>query len=215
MSVPVLQHLDPLRVAIGRFMVPRDSDLSTAEFDELKAAIAYTGGNLIPVMVRQPCADGRDFELIYGRRRHQACLELGLPVLALVATVAGDDRELFQIAAAENGGRQAPSLLALGVMYQRALDAGMYPSRRRLAEALGLPLEEVSVALSAAGLPAPVLRCVAMAGGLQAAHAKKIAAAMVRDPEGVTRRAGTLLRTPGRRTTGAVVKELLGAGGNP
>lgn len=64
----------------------RLDDRLQIEIEGLKASIE-TNGQRVPILVR-PAEDGR-YSLIYGRRRLEACRELGLKVRAIVTEVEG------------------------------------------------------------------------------------------------------------------------------
>lgn len=150
--------LDPHLVAPSRWANRHVDSFSGSEFEELKGEIQDAGGNVQPIMVRPletPAADGARYELVFGHRRHRACLDLGLDVLAVVAEV--DDRGLWEAMERENRGRANLSAWEQGVMYRRALDEGLFPSMRTLAQAIGRQHSQISRALAVAGLPAEVV----------------------------------------------------------
>lgn len=165
------------------------------EFEALRAEIASAGGNVQPISVRRlpggaggPAPDeAPSYELIFGHRRHRACLELGLPVRAMI--VEATDRELFEAMDRENRARKDLSAWEQGVTYRRALDEGLYPSQRKLAEALGVDVSLVSKALSLARLPQSVVAAFASPLDLQYRWAQPLAEALQRDPDGVIARA--------------------------
>jgi len=80
--------------------LPRDRleiSFSDADFDALKRSI-QDDGQLIPVTVRK--SSGDDYEIAAGRRRVEACRQLGLRVLARVQEL--DDVEMLQLQFEEN-----------------------------------------------------------------------------------------------------------------
>ena len=127
------------------------------------------------------------YELVYGHRRHRACLELGLPVLALVEAVS--DQELFEAMERENRGRKNLSAWEQGAMYKRALDDGLYASQRKLSEALGVDVSIVSKSLALARLPTTVVQAFASPLDIQFRWAQPLAEAIQRDPDAVLSRA--------------------------
>jgi ParB family chromosome partitioning protein len=86
----------------------------------------------------RPLKPGGEFkyEVVFGHRRHRACLELGLPVLAVVDNLGGV--ELFVQMDRENRSRKNLSAWEQGMMYLRALENGLFPSNRQLAEKVGV-----------------------------------------------------------------------------
>lgn len=149
------------------------------------------------------------YELVYGHRRHRACLELGIPVLAMVVDI--DDQALFEAMERENRARKNLSAWEQGCMYKRALDEGLYPSQRRLSEALGVDVSLVSKSLSLARLPAAVIKAFASPLDIQFRWAQPLADALQRDPDGVLRRA-TQLKRSGPMSGSAVLAQLIGRG---
>lgn len=71
-------------------------------YDALKASIA-DGGQRVPILVRRARVEGR-YEIIYGRRRLQACCELGLKVRANVEDL--DDATALLAKGLENAVRR-------------------------------------------------------------------------------------------------------------
>lgn len=132
-----------------------DESFSDIDFKKLKAEIDSSGGNVQPIKVRRLFGMTDKFEIIFGHRRHQACLELGLPVLAMIEDA--NDQQLFAEMDRENRLRKDLRPYEQGLMYRRALDEGLFPSARKMAETLGVDLSNLGKALSLARLPTPVL----------------------------------------------------------
>ena len=131
----VVEFLDPKRIRPSRFANRHELSFAGAEFEGLKAEIQTAGRNVQPIKVRRvgQGADSSDeFEIAFGHRRHRACLELGLPVAAIVEALT--DAQLFSEMERENRERQDLSPWEQGVMYKRALDDGLFP----LAEKTGV-----------------------------------------------------------------------------
>jgi len=177
--------LDPALVRHSRFANRDSRSFSTPDFADLKAEVASAGGNVQPIKVR-PIAEGA-FEVVFGHRRLQACRELGLPVLALVDSI--DDQALFVEMDRENRGRKDLSPWEQGVMYRRALSEGLFPSNRKLAEAVGADLGAVGKALSLADLPQEVVDAFPSPLEIQFRWAKPLKDAIEADPAGVISRA--------------------------
>mgnify|MGYP000187395218 CR=1 FL=1 len=91
-------------VRASRWANRHEASFSDEAFAELKAEIAAAGVNVQPVSVRPvlngSTAGGPAYELVFGHRRHRACLELGLPLQAMVTEMG--DRELFEAMEREN-----------------------------------------------------------------------------------------------------------------
>jgi ParB family chromosome partitioning protein len=110
----------------------------------------------------------------------------------------------------ENRERADLSPFEQGTMYRRALDEKLYPSNRRLAEALGVSHTWVANVLLVADLPAPVIECFRSPLDIQHRHAKTIATALEADRKAVLRRAEKLRALERPRTATAVVSALVG-----
>lgn len=182
--------VDPAAISASSWANRHADAFRTAEFERLKADIAQAGGNVQPIKVRTVRGAGEArYELIFGHRRHRACAELGLPVLAMIDDSVVSDAELFALMDRENRERADLSPFEQGGAYKRALDAGLYPSRRRLAEALGVSHTWVSNVLTVAELPTAIIECFRSPLEIQHRHAKVIAEAIERDSRTVLRRA--------------------------
>lgn len=209
-----VRALDPMQVRPSRWANRHAQSFADAAFAELKADIASAGTNVQPICVRPvsamtppgpgaasaPVLNGStppaepSYELVFGHRRHRACLELGLPVQALVSTL--DDRALFEAMERENRARKNLSAYEQGTMYKRALDEGLYSSQRRLAEALGVDISLVSKSLSLARLPEAVVAAFHSPLDIQFRWAQPLAEALQKDPDGMLARAARLRQRP-------------------
>ncbi len=205
------RKLDPQAVVPSRWANRHPDSFSTAEFARLKQDIELAGGNVQPISVRVLIDQPGRYEIVFGHRRHRACSELGIQVLATIDTSAVSDHELFSAMDRENRERADLSPFEQGTMYRRALDEKLYPSNRRLAEALGVSHTWVANVLLVADLPAPVVDCFRSPLEIQHRHAKSIASALETDRKGVLRRAEKLRAQERPKAATAVVGALIGA----
>jgi ParB family chromosome partitioning protein len=199
--------LDPRKIRRSRWANRHQDSFIGAEYESLKQEISSAGGNVQPIKVRRINEGELEYEIVFGHRRHQACLELGLPVLALVDNVS--DTDLFLEMERENRVRKDLSPFEQGTMYRRALDEGLFPSNRKLAEAVGADLSAVGKALSLADLPPPVLEAFSSPLELQYRWAKPLTDALDADREGVLERASALRSFAMRLPAKAVFEQLL------
>ena len=201
--------LDPKRVRRSRWANRHAQSFNDPEFAALKDELANAGGNVQPIKVRQTGrdADGELYEIVFGHRRHQGCLELGLPVLAMVENLS--DQGLFVEMDRENRARKNLSAWEQGVMYQRALDDGLFPSQRKLAEAVGADLSALGKALSLARLPQEVIDAFPSPLDIQFRWAKLLTDAVEKDRAGLIRRAKALAQQSPRPVAKAVLDALL------
>lgn len=203
------RKLDPQLIRPSRWSNRHQASFVNADFIRFKADIEQAGGNVQPILVRPVDGDASKFEIVFGHRRHKACQELGLPVLAVIATEPMSDLELFAAMDRENRERADLSAWEQGAMYRKALEEQMFPSQRRLAEALGLSHTWVRKAIAVAELPEPVVQCFRSPLELQFRHAEQITQAIELDRKGVLRRAEKLRQTE-RVSASAVVAALIG-----
>ena len=210
-----LRKLDPSMILPSKWANRHEASFLTAEFQELKAEIAAAGGNVQPIKVRPvsvlngstPLA-GPTFELIFGHRRHRACAELGIPVLAAIEEAS--DVSLFEQMERENRGRKNLSAWEQGTMYRRALDDGLYSSLRRLAEGLGVDVSLVSKSVSLARLPEAVVAAFQSPLDIQFRWAAPLTEAMQKDPDGTLSRARAIAEARGDLGAAAILSKLVG-----
>ena len=210
-----LRKLDPSAIRPSKWANRHEASFRTAEFQELKAEIAAAGGNVQPIKVR-PLAvlngstppGGPTFELIFGHRRHRACAELGLPVLATIEEAS--DVSLFEQMERENRGRKNLSAWEQGTMYRRALDDGLYSSLRRLAEGLNVDVSLVSKSVSLARLPDDVVAAFESPLDIQFRWAAPLTDALQKDPDGTLARARAIAEARGNLSAAAILSKLVG-----
>lgn len=184
------QLIDPRQIALTRWADRHPDSFSSQAFVELKQEIESAGGNVQPIKVRpvrgaaaeQP--EGPRFELVYGSRRTRACLELGLPVRAVVDENV-DDQALYVQMQRENRGRSNLSAWEQGVSYHKALNEGLFPSARRLAEQIGLDHSNVAKALRVAELPQEIVGAFRSPVDIQFRWAVALDKAYQQDPDAV------------------------------
>ena len=210
-----LRKLDPSSIRPSKWANRHEASFLTAEFQELKAEIAAAGGNVQPIKVRPAAvlngstpSAGPSFELIFGHRRHRACAELGIPVLAAIEEAS--DVSLFEQMERENRGRKNLSAWEQGTMYRRALDDGLYSSLRRLAEGLGVDVSLVSKSVSLARLPEAVVAAFPSPLDIQFRWAAPLTEAMQKDPDGTLSRARAIAQTRGSLGAATILSRLLG-----
>lgn len=208
-----LRELDPADIAPSRWANRHPSSFLDAEFFALKDEIREAGGVVQPIKVRPlKVLNGSTpgtphYELVFGHRRHRACLELGLPVLAVVEELS--DQALFQQMERENRQRKNLSAWEQGCMYRQAIDGGLYPSLRRLSEAIDVDVSLVSKAVALARLPDIVVAAFASPLDIQFRWASPLAEIVQKDPEGVLERARALAGADGGKLTPVQVYEAL------
>jgi ParB family chromosome partitioning protein len=203
----VTRQLDPATVHPTRWANRHEASFATPEFGALKASIALAGGNAQPILVRAHSPDR--YEVVFGHRRHRACMELGLPVLAVVAEKSMGDLELFLSMDRENRERDDLSPFEQGRSYASALEAGLFPSLRRLAEAVGVSHTWVRKSMLVAQLPPAVVQAFRSPLEIQPKHAEELTLELERDRSGVMRRAEKLRLGERKLSAAQTVQALL------
>lgn len=168
--------LDADEIVASRWANRIEASFEGIAFAGLKREIAEAGGNVQPIKVRpltSAAGSQERFEIIFGHRRHRACAELGLPVLALIDEVS--DAELFKQMDRENRARADLSPWEQGCMYRKALDERLFNSREQLARELGIDPGNLSKALRLAELDAAIIAAFGSPLELQYRWAKPLA----------------------------------------
>lgn len=211
-GVTVVEFIDPQRIRPSRYANRHELSFLGAEFAGLKAEIASAGRNVQAIKVRrlaEGSAGPEAYEIAFGHRRHRACLELGIPVAAVIEEL--DDAQLFGEMERENRERQNLSPWEQGVMYKRALEEGLFPSLRKLASSIGVQAGNVSTAIQLAALPDEVVAAFPSPMSLQFRWAGALKAAIDQNPEGVRSVARDLASIEPRLAAKMVLDRLLGA----
>ncbi len=233
-ALPV-RRLDPRLIQVSAWSNRHEHSYQDAAFLAFKVEIAAAGGNVQPIKVR-PMPGGLagvgpsnsrggeaaainmvstapsgqpGYEIVFGHRRHRACLELGLPVSAMVEDLP--EQQMFVQMERENRSRKDLSAWEQGAMYARALDQGLYPSNRQLAAAIGRDLGDIGKALSLARLPLAVVQAFRSPLDLQYRWAKPLGDAQQRDPEGLVLRARSLKTQGDKRSPRQIFEALVAA----
>lgn len=196
--------VDPAAIRVNRSHGRLASRRESTHFQSLKEDIGAAGGNVVPVLGRA-VPESSSIELVYGSLCAQACRDLGLPVFIVVQDLL--EREVFTTMVRE--GADGWSLFELGTSIVRALDGGLFASRRALAKACGLKHHVTCAAIEAARLPDFVVQAFDSPNKLTSAAVSRLTGALEADPEGVARRARALLGTPTTSSKG-VLAALLG-----
>lgn len=200
--------IDAALIGRSQYANRHESSFLGPDFETLKREIMDAGGNVQPIKVRPARGDdGVAYEIVFGHRRHEACRQLGLPVLAMVDNL--DDRTLFVEMDRENRDRADLSPWEQGVMYQRALDRGLFASNRQLATAIGIDPSNLGKSLALAKLPEGVLRAFATPLEIQLRWAPLLNKAREVDEPGLLRRAGDMASHRGSRGAKAVLAYLV------
>ncbi len=176
-------RLDPKIVHPSRWANRDEGSFQGPAWEEFKSEIVSAGGNVQPIKVRRSVLQKNAFEIVFGHRRHRACLELGITVLAFCDELS--DKQLFEEMDRENRQRANLSPYEQGQMYCRALDEGLYPSLRKLVESLGGNLGNTSAYIRLARLPHAVVSAFESSLHIQQRWSGPLAAALLKSPDGL------------------------------
>jgi ParB family chromosome partitioning protein len=208
-TIPV-RLFDPARIQPSAFANRHSTEYTSPAFAELKREIEQARVNVQPIKVRPGRVAGT-FEIVFGHRRHRACLDLGLEVLAIVEEVT--DRDLWLQMDQENRGRRDLSPWEQGRSIQMALRSGLFPSVRRLAESAGIDFSNAAKLLKLAELPDDIVAAFEKPTDLQVHWAGPLSKALQIDPESVLARARALgARGTVPRASKQILAALLGEG---
>lgn len=205
------RKIDAKRIRASKWANRHAQTFDSDEFEGLKREIESAGGNIQPVKVRPLAGQTGEYELVFGHRRHRACLDLGMDVLALVQDMT--DVELFCQMDRENREREPLRPYEAGVTYAKALDEGLFPSARKLAESASIDLSQLGKALALARLPQDVIMAFASPLDLQYRWGPELTQALQKDPDLVLARAKELQMQTPRPSAQQVIARLTEGGG--
>jgi len=169
-SLPTLK-LDPKTVKSSKFANRIEQSFESPAYAELKRDIESANGNVQPIKVR-PIANGC-YEIVYGHRRHRACLELGIEVLVTI-DAGVTDKELFEQMSRENEQREDLSAYELAVHYKRAIDLRLYRNWSEIAAVLGKTKGLMSRYSALAELPKLIVDAFPSPNDIQPKWAEKL-----------------------------------------
>lgn len=202
------RRIDPTSIVRSKWANRHELSFVDSDFEDLKEDIRANGGNVQPIKVRHLSGEVGKYEIVFGHRRHQACLELGVDVLALIDDL--DEKKLFIEMDRENRQRKDLRPYEMGAMYAKALDEGLFPSARKLAEEVGIDHSQLSKSLALARLPIDVLNAFTSPLDLQYRWVADLVGAIQKDPDYVLAVAIGIQGENPRPTAAAVFKRLCG-----
>lgn len=202
------RHIDPTFIVRSKWANRHELSFTDTDFQNLKEDIQASGGNVQPIKVRRMSGESGKYEIVFGHRRHQACLELGVDVLAFIDDL--DEKNLFIEMDRENRQRKDLRPYEMGAMYAKALDEGLFASARKLAEEVGIDHSQLSKSLALARLPVDVLNAFTSPLDLQYRWVANLVGAIQKDPDFVLAAANAIKSESPRPAAAAVFKRLCG-----
>lgn len=113
------------------------------------------------------------FEIIFGRRRHSACLKLGIPFLVIKKDLS-DIREAIAFQDAENKFRKNVSNYSNAMLYKRLIDDNIFKSEKELATKLGLTTSTLNDLMAYGRIPKDIVNAIPDIHNLSNSMALKI-----------------------------------------
>ncbi len=137
-------------------------DASDPDFESLKRSIE-SYGQQVPVMLRVNPNDPERYQVVYGRRRVAALLDLGQPVKALIRDL--DDKALIMAQGQENSARRDLSFIERANFARQMRDAGY--DRKVICDALSMDKTLISRMLTVADkIPVTLIEAIGAAPGI-------------------------------------------------
>jgi ParB family transcriptional regulator, chromosome partitioning protein len=207
-ALPVKQLL-PSEIKLSKWANRNAKSFEVPAFELLKREISAAGENVQPIKVRPISPEGTyKYELVYGQRRHRACLDLGIKVNAMVQEMS--DQQLFVTMDRENRGREDLSPYELGLHYHRALMSKLWPSQNVLAKEVGVTQAYVSKVLTLAGLPQEVVSAFPSVLEIQVGWGPKLAKRIVEHRSEVIGEAKKIVQNREKLGARGVFERLMG-----
>jgi len=213
-------RLDPKRVRPTKF-INRDERAfleNDPKFIELKESLRHNGQQQ-PIRVRPLRGDPvADFEVVFGHRRHRACLSLdaeiegGFPLLAMPDDKAAESRDLVLKMYRENEERADLSAYEKGAMFRQWLALDVFPEQGDLAIAIGVSDATVTKYLQIAELPSSVLAAFEDPREIAVRWSHDLTKSFKTNPAKVEEAAQRLANTSPRPAAAAVARELIASG---
>ena len=204
--------IDSTLITRSKWANRHEQSFTDESFQQLKAEIESAGGNVQPIKVRPLVGQGGKFEIVFGHRRHQACLELGLPVLAMIQNL--NEQELFTQMDQENRQRKDLRPYEQGMMYKRALGEGLFESNIKLAAAIGVDPTNLGRAIEITKLHPEVLEAFQSKLDIQFRWVQKLKKAYETSPDSVLATARLIKQESPRCDSKKVFERLLMSGGS-
>lgn len=210
-------RIDPKRIRATEFINrdQRSLEDSDPQFAALKASLR-TDGQETPICVRRVAGDpAADYEVVYGHRRHRACLVLdtevpgGFPVLALLDAKTIESRALVLKMYRENELRDNPSAYEKGSSFKQWLSEGLFDEQRQIAEAIGVSHVLVTKYIQVADLPEYVVRAFGDPREISLRWAQELIQAIKAKPAKVREAAQRLAEISPRPAAALVARELI------
>ncbi|NNM59372.1 MAG: ParB/RepB/Spo0J family partition protein [Legionellales bacterium] len=153
------------------------------DIEELMESIRKNS-QLQPVLVRENADKEKTtkYEIIFGRRRYEACLRLNIPLLAIKKNISNiQDAILMQDA--ENKIRKNVSNYSNAVLYKKLLDDKVFASENELSKKISKTPSSFSELMTYTKIPSEIISCIPEIHNLPIYMATKINVLLSQDKE--------------------------------
>lgn len=167
-----LFEVDPKECEPWKYANRLDNELG--DIDELAKSI-HENKQLQPALVRTHPSphDGIKYEIIFGRRRYEACLKLGIKLLVIKKDIS-DTREAILLQDAENKLRKNVSNYSNSLLYKKLIQDGVFFNEADAAKKIGIPFQTFNDLMTFSKIPNEIARLIPNIHTLSIAIARKI-----------------------------------------
>jgi len=167
-----LVYVDPMQCESWEYANRSEDEMG--DMDELIRSIKENN-QLQPALVRtHPNPhDGMKYQIIFGKRRHAACLRLGIPLLVIKKDLLSK-QEAIACQDAENKFRKDVSHYSNARLYQRLLDDQTFKTEKELAQTLGLSTSSLNDLMSFNKIPTDLIKLIPNIHSLSISMALKL-----------------------------------------
>jgi ParB family chromosome partitioning protein len=174
-----LVYIDPIQCESWEYANRSEDEMG--EMDELIRSIKENN-QLQPALIRtHPNPhDGIKYQIIFGKRRHAACLRLGIPLLVIKKDLLSK-QEAIACQDAENKFRKDVSHYSNAKLYQRLLGDQTFKTEKELAETLGLSTSSLNDLMSFNKIPTDLVKLIPDIHSLSISMALKLVQLTIRN----------------------------------
>jgi len=167
-----LMYIDPKECEPWKYANRHESELGN--MDDLIKSIRENK-QLQPALIREHSLPHDDvkYEIIFGRRRHLACLELGIPFLVIIKKLP-NVQDAIAAQDAENKLRNDVSNYSNAILYSRLIDDGIFKNEKDLADKLRISSSTFNDLMAFSKIPKNIVNKIPDIHGLSKQLAVKI-----------------------------------------
>ena len=192
-NTPLLLQLNASHVGTFGLGPRHGASFVTKAFSDLRDSIQLTKGNQQPILIQ---IINEALVIVFGHRRHKACLELGLPVLAMVWPCGLTAAEAFGFLERENEYRASLSPFENGCLFKALVSQKVFLSFRKLANHIHMSHSGVNAAVKVANLDDMVIKAFGDPCTITTKYADEIVKAWESDSASILLRARELCDSP-------------------